>query len=62
MTKTHAIQFFDADGDAMETAFYVCSLDAALSAASDRADEIGASDYDFAPRVGDEEVQMEDAA
>jgi hypothetical protein len=62
MTKTHAIQFFDADGSVMETAFYVCSLDAALSAASERADEIGAEDYDFAPRVGDEDVAKQEAA
>lgn len=59
---THAIQFFDADGDVIETAFYVCSLDAALSAASEHADEIKASDYDFAPRVGDEESEKQEAA
>lgn len=62
MRNTHTIEFYDADGEVIETAVYVCNLHVALSAAAERAELNGANDYDIAPRVGDEEIETQDAA
>lgn len=62
MRNTHTIEFYDADGEVIETAVYVCNLHVALSAAAERAELNGADDYDIAPRVGDEDAHMECAA
>lgn len=62
MTRTHLIEFYDSDGEVMSRAVYVCDYLRALSAAAERAEAIGAEDYDVVrPERGDEDEEREAA-